>query len=57
MSGKMGSGVGHILEGIKRKPAEIKRDESIPENVNVLHEPGALQLQRKIASPGESIPV
>jgi hypothetical protein len=58
MSGKMGSGVSHILEGIKRKPAEVKRDESIPENVNVLHEePGALQLQRKIVSPGENIPV
>jgi hypothetical protein len=58
MSGKMGSGASHILEGIKRKPAEVKRDESIPENVNDLHEPpGTLQLQRKIPAHGESIPV
>jgi len=58
MSGKMGSGASHILEGIKRKPVEVKRDESIPENVNVLHEPlGTLQLQKKIAAHGESIPV
>lgn len=39
MSGKMGSGASHILEGIKRKPVEVKLDESIPENVNVLHRP------------------
>jgi len=44
MSGKMGSGAGHILEGIKRKTVkeaqvEVKREESIPvepHNVNVL---------------------
>lgn len=38
MSGKMGSGASHILEGIKRKPAEVKRDENIvvePHNVYV----------------------
>jgi hypothetical protein len=58
MSGKMGSGASHILEGIKRKPAEVKRDESIPENVNDLHEPlGTLQLQKKIPAHGENIPV
>jgi hypothetical protein len=57
MSGKMGSGASHILEGIKRKPAEIKRDESIPENVNDLRELGTRQLQKKIPAQGESIPV
>jgi hypothetical protein len=44
MSGKMGSGASHILEGIKRKTVkeaqvEVKREESIPvepHNVNVL---------------------
>ena len=43
MSGKMGSGASHILEGIKRKPVqesqvEVKRDEDILDeshNVNV----------------------
>ena len=43
MSGKMGSGASHILEGIKRKPVQesqvdVKRDEGIldePHNVNV----------------------
>lgn len=43
MSGKMGSGASHILEGIKRKTVkdaqvEVKREESIsvePHNVNV----------------------
>jgi hypothetical protein len=43
MSGKMGTGAGHILEGIKRKTVkeaqvEVKREESIPvqpHNVNV----------------------
>jgi hypothetical protein len=56
MSGKMGSGASHILEGIKRKPVEVKRDESIPNNVNDLHELGTLQLQKKIPTQGESIP-
>lgn len=43
MSGKMGSGASHILEGIKRKTVkdvqvEVKREESIsvePHNINV----------------------
>ena len=43
MSGKMGTGAGHILEGIKRKTVKeaqvkVKREESIPvqpHNVNV----------------------
>ncbi|MGD0951407.1 MAG: hypothetical protein ABR985_03280 [Methanotrichaceae archaeon] len=43
MSGKMGSGASHILEGIKRKPVQesqvdVKRDKGIldePHNVNV----------------------
>lgn len=39
MNGKMGSGASHILEGIKRKPVDVKRDDSIPNNVNVLHRP------------------
>jgi hypothetical protein len=59
MNGEMGSGANHILEEIKRKPVEVKRDESIPENVNVLHDEShrTLQLQNKIPAPGESIPV
>jgi hypothetical protein len=38
MSGKMGSGASHILEGIKRKPVEVKPEEdkfAEPHNVNV----------------------